>query len=234
MDEKDDFLRLARSKGILTEDRLRQCAAEWEGLGGAASGKHLWDVALERKFLTPKAHARVAEHMGFIALREEDKVRGDAAVRAGLLKAADLDVALFLQRKSYKDRREIKRLEEYLLGMGALLVDQIQAFRKAEAPPPPAPGTPAAPAEESSPPTRAAVLLNDELTLDNPELLQKYLAEEAALGTASPDGTFGDLDEDLAVVEPISSPEDLSPGNVISEFDDEETFLPPDGEGPKK
>ncbi|MCU0722230.1 MAG: hypothetical protein MUC63_01180 [Planctomycetes bacterium] len=232
MDEKEDFLRLARAKRILSDDRLRQCMAEWEGRGGASSGAHIWDVALEKQFLSPKAHARVAEHMGFIALREEDKLRGEAAVRAGLIKPADLEVGLFLQRKSYKDRREIKRIEEYLLGLNALQPDQIPAFREAaSAAPPPAAPEPGAPAPSAE--TREAVLFDDELTLDNPELLQKYLAEEAAEeGSAGAPPAPGD--ENLTVLEPISGPEDLPAGKILSEFDDEETFLPPDDSGSKK
>lgn len=232
MDEKEDFIRLARAKNILSDERLQECVAEWEGIGGVSSGKHIWDIALEKKFLSPKAHARVAEHMGFIAMREEDKVRGEAAVRVGLVKAADLEVALFLQRKSYKDKREIKRIEEYLLGLNALQTDQVQAFREAaSAPPPPLPVLePAAdaalrePAEPPAPPTREAVLLDDELTLDNPELLQKYLAEGNSPEGAPPGGAAPTLEEDLAVLEPISPEEAAPPAKEDSEFDDEQTF----------
>ena len=130
MDQRENFIRLVKAKGFMTEEQLQTCMATWEQRKGEEPDLNPWDVALEQGFLLEKHRDRIDEHLSFIALREEDKRLGGDAVARGLIQASDLEVALIMQRKKHKDEKIIRRLEEILLDMGALQPDQIDVRLK--------------------------------------------------------------------------------------------------------
>ncbi|MHC4600984.1 MAG: hypothetical protein ACYS47_18485, partial [Planctomycetota bacterium] len=129
MDEKESFLRLAKTKGFLSEENLRTCETHWEALKAEGSDRKIWDIALELGLLSAKAHRRIDEHLTFIALRENDKALGAAAAEKGMVKADDVEVGLMLQRKTHKDEGKVRRLEDILIDMGALKVEEVEIFQ---------------------------------------------------------------------------------------------------------
>ncbi|MHC5038723.1 MAG: hypothetical protein ACYTHM_15550 [Planctomycetota bacterium] len=196
-------MRLVKEKRILTEDQIRKVVVQWEGSGGAGTGKKIWDVALDLGYLSPNAHAKIDEHLTFITLREEDKRLGAAAVSNGLIQSHDLEVSLIIQRKTHKEKKEVRRLEEILLEMGALTPLQLEAFRRAAK-------------------FREEAGSTDEAAFDE---LDTFVGEADASGPGPEEGTTGEADSEEA-------PEEVDPMEQIDpDFFREDDSPPDDGPG---
>jgi len=128
--EKENFIKLVQARKMLDEEQLRECIAAWEKVSIQGGDRKIWDIACDLGYLTKKQHGRIDGHMAFISLREQDKKLGTAAVNHGLIDLNDCEIGLGIQRKTHKERGEIRRLADILLDMGVLKPEHADAFRK--------------------------------------------------------------------------------------------------------